>query len=390
MVDPEDIHFRRAGTQELLIPPVNIPIAPALPPDLDTPCLVIDLDVVEANARRMAEAMSGLGMALRPHVKTHKSVALAKLQIAAGAVGVTVGTLGEAEVMAGGGIADILLAYPLWASGNKARRLRTLLDRPDLRLAVGVDSAPGALTLAEAVSGSARPLRVLIEVDPGYGRTGVTPAKAGELASAAAGAGLEVVGAFTHGGHGYAGPDAIGDAADDEVAALTAAAESMRGAGIEATVLSAGSSPTAIQAARAPVTELRPGTYLIGDRQQVFLGASPPDGVAMAVAATVVSDVAAGQVVINAGAKSLTKDVPAYLAGHGLLPAYPAGVIERVSDYHGQIRFPDGAARPKLGEVVAVVPNHACPVIDLFDSFVVTRGGDVIDVWPVDARGRSG
>ena len=116
------------------------------------------------------------------------------------------------------------------------------------------------------------------------------------------------------------------------------------------------------------MTELRPGTYLIGDRQQVFLGASPPDGVAMAVAATVVSDAAAGQVVINAGAKSLTKDMPAYLAGHGFLPAYPTGIIERVSDYHGQVRFPDGASRPTLGETVAVVPNHACPVIDLFDT----------------------
>jgi len=390
VVDPEDVHLRRAGTQELLISPANLPTAPALPPDLDTPCLVIDLDVVEANARRMAEAMADLGMALRPHVKTHKSVALAKIQIASGAIGVTVGTLGEAEVMAGGGIADILIAYPLWASGSKARRLRALLDQPDLRLAVGVDSEAGALTLAAATRGSSRPLRVLIEIDPGYGRTGVTPDQADELASAAAGAGLEVVGAFTHGGHGYAGPDAVGDAAADEVAALAAAAESMRAAGIEATVLSAGSSPTAVHAARAPVTELRPGTYLIGDRQQVFLGASPPDGVAMAVAATVVSDAAAGQIVINAGAKSLTKDVPAYLAGHGFLPAYPAGIVERVSDYHGQVRFPDGAPRPRLGEMVAVVPNHACPVIDLFDSFVATRGGEIIGVWPVDARGRSG
>ena len=138
------------------------------------------------------------------------------------------------------------------------------------------------------------------------------------------------------------------------------------------------------------MTEVRPGTYLIGDRQQVFLGASPPDGVAMAVAATVVSDAAAGGVVINAGAKSLTKDLPAYLAGHGLLPAYPEGVVERVSDYHGQVRFPNGAARPVLGETVAVVPNHACPVIDLFDSFVAIRSGEVIGVWTVDARGRSG
>ena len=231
VVDAEGVHVRRAGSQELLTSPgrvADIPIAPELPPDLDTPCLVIDLDVVEANAQRMAEATTSLGIALRPHVKTHKSVALAKIQIAAGAVGVTVGTLGEAEVMADGGIGDILIAYPVWASGNTARRLRALLDRPGLRLAVGVDTAPGARTLAEAVAGSTRPLRVLIEIDPGYGRTGVAPSKAGELAAAAAGAGLEVVGAFTHGGHGYAGPDAVAGAAVDEVAALAAANESMR------------------------------------------------------------------------------------------------------------------------------------------------------------------
>lgn len=368
----------------------DIPVAPPLPPGLDTPCLVIDLDIVDANARRMASAMNGLAMALRPHIKTHKSVALARVQLDAGAVGVTVGTLGEAEVMAEGGIPDILIAYPLWADGPKAARLATLLARPGLRLAVGIDSAAGARHLASAVGDQLGRLSVLVEVDAQYGRTGVAAERAGAIAAAAQQAGLRVIGAFTHGGHGYAGADATAGAAADEVAALSAAAKSMRSVGIEATVLSAGSSPTAVQAARAPVTELRPGTYLIGDRQQVFLGASPADGVAMAVAATVVSDAVAGQIVINAGAKSLTKDSPAYLAGHGFLPAFPEGILERVSDYHGQVRFPDSAPLPVLGEVVAVIPNHACPVIDLFDSFVATRSGKVLGVWPVDARGRSG
>ena len=145
-----------------------------------------------------------------------------------------------------------------------------------------------------------------------------------------------------------------------------------------------------MHSARPPVTEMRAGTYLIGDRQQVALGVSPPDGVAIAVAATVVSDAAPNQVVIDAGAKSLTKDSPAYLAGFGAIPAYPDGVIERVSDYHGQVRFPAGARMPRVGEVVAVVPNHACPVIDLFDAFTATRSGQVVGRWTVDARGRSG
>jgi D-serine deaminase-like pyridoxal phosphate-dependent protein len=369
---------------------VPLPSAPRLPAGLETPCLVIDLDIVEANARRMGEDMAARGIALRPHVKTHKSVALACIQLDNGAVGVTTGTIGEAEVMADGGIKDILVAYPVWPSTGKAERLRTLLERRALRLAVGVDSAAGATRLGRALGDMAGRMEVMIEVDPHYGRTGTQPDRAGALAAAARAAGMRVRGAFTHGGHGYAGGDAVGQAAEDEVEALRVAANSLSAAGFDAAVLSAGSSPTALGAARRPVTELRPGTYLVGDRQQVALGASPVDGVAICVAATVVSDAVEGQVVIDAGAKSLTKDRPDYLAGHGFLPAYPDGVLERVSDYHGVVRLPAGAPRPQVGEVVAVVPNHACPVVDLFDSFVVSRGGQPIGRWPVDARGRSG
>jgi len=366
------------------------PIGPALPVGIETPCLVIDLDVVERNAERMAAHTRARSVALRPHVKTHKSVRLAQLQLQHGAVGITVGTLGEAEVMADGGIGDIFVAYPVWADGRKAHRLRGLHGRPGVRLSVGIDSLDGMRKLAEAVAGSPQPLRVLIEVDPGNRRTGVAPAHAGALAVEADGAGLRVAGAFTHGGHAYAGPEAVADAAADEVAALVAARDSLLRVGLEPGVLSAGSSPTAAAAAVAPVSELRPGTYLVGDRQQAALGASPADGVAIAVAATVVSTAVPGQVVIDAGAKSLTKDMPAYLAGHGFLPAYPAGVLERVSDYHGVVVFPAGAPRPVPGEVVAVIPNHACPVIDLFDSFTAVRGGRLVGRWPVDARGRSG
>ena len=368
------------------------PVAPQLPSDLDTPRLVIDLDIVERNAQRMAAAVAERGVGLRPHIKTHKSIALARVQLHAGAVGVTVGTLGEAEVMIGGGVSDVFLAYPSWLDRPKAERLRALLELDGVRFSIGVDSVAGIERLAAAMSGASgagRRLRVVIEVDPHYGRTGVAPHRAGELGAAAVKAGLAIAGAFTHGGHAYAGGDAIEGAAADEVSALAVAAESLRAAGIEPEVLSAGSSPTALSATAAPVTEVRPGTYLIGDRQQVALGVSPPDGVAIAVAATVVSDAVAGQVVINAGAKSLTKDVPSYLPGHGHLPAYPGGIIERVSDYHGQVRFADSAARPAVGEVVAVVPNHACPVIDLYDSFAATRSGRLEGSWKVDARGRS-
>jgi len=301
-----------------------------------------------------------------------------------------VGNLGEAEVLAAGGIDDIFIAYPIWAEGPKAERLRALHDRGGLRLLVGFDSAGGAERLAAAVAGSGRPLRVMLELDPGYHRTGVLPDAAAAVARAATDLGLDVVGLFTHGGHGYAGIEAVAGAAADEVRTLAAGRAALREAGIEVEVLSAGSTPTMLGAAESPVDEIRAGTYLVGDRQQVTLGSVPPEGIALWVAATVVSAATPGQVILDAGAKTLTKDVAPYLEGHGYLPAYPAAIIEKVSDYHGNVRIPAGTPGPRLGEVVAIVPNHCCPVIDLRDSFLAMRGGELVGSWPVDARGRSG
>jgi D-serine deaminase-like pyridoxal phosphate-dependent protein len=368
-------------------PPV--PLARAIPPGLETPCLVVDLDAVEANARRMTEGAAARGVALRPHVKTHKSVALARLQLDTGATGITVGTLGEAEAMADGGIDDLFVGYPVWAAGTKAARLRRLHER--CRLSVGVDSAEAAELLAAAVTGSsAGPLAVLVELDSGARRSGVGgPAEAVAVAAAARAAGLEVIGVFTHGGHGYRAPGAGPAAAADEVAILGAAADALREAGFDVHRISAGSTPTGVHAAAGQVNEIRPGTYLLGDRQQFVLGAIPADGIALAVAATVVSAAVPGQVVLDAGAKTLTKDRAAFLEGFGTLPAYPDAVVERLFDYHAAVAIPAGSPAPRLGEVLAVVPNHVCPVVEQFDEFVVARAGVELGRWPVDARGRS-
>jgi D-serine deaminase-like pyridoxal phosphate-dependent protein len=362
-------------------------VPPVIPAGLDTPCLVVYLDAVEANARRLGSQLDARGVRLRPHVKTHKSIRLAQIQVDAGAAGITVGNLGEAEVMAGGGIDDIFVAYPVWADGPKAARLRALHESVR-RFAIGFDSVRGAERLAAAVAGSSRPLRVLLEIDPGNGRTGVAPDRAVEVALAARSRGLRVDGVFAHGGHAYAGRDAAG-AASDEVATLGAAAAALRRAGLEVPIVSAGSTPTAVLAARGEVNEIRAGTYLLGDRQQLALGSAQADSLALWVAATVVSTAVPGQVVVDAGAKSLTKDRPEYLTGHGLLPAYPDAVLERLSDYHGVVLIPPDTAAPSPGEVVAILPNHACPVVDLFDSFAAVRAGEVVGMWPVDARGRS-
>lgn len=362
---------------------------PVMPAGLDTPCLVVDLDVVEANARRLQTAMDSRGVRLRPHAKTHKSVALGRLQLEEGAAGLTVGTLGEAETFAAAGLTDLFVAYPIWAVGPKATRLRAVHDVSDL--AVGFDSVAGAERLAAAVAGSDRPLRVRLEIDSGGHRSGVgSPQRAADIARAAMDLGLVVDGIFTHGGHGYAGPDAREAAAADEIRALTEVAAALAAAGIDVSVVSAGSTPTMIDAAAGRVNEIRAGTYLLGDRHEVALGAMGAADLAAHIAATVISTAVPGQVVIDAGAKTLTKDRAPYVEGFGALPAYPEATIERVNDYHGVVHIPPGTPGPHLGELVAVAPNHICPVVDLFDDFAVTRSGRLEGRWPVDARGRSG
>jgi D-serine deaminase-like pyridoxal phosphate-dependent protein len=359
----------------------------AFPPAVDTPALIIDIGRVQANLARLQGELDSRGIALRPHAKTHKSVAIGRMQIDAGAKGLTVGTIGEAEVFAAAGITDLFIAYPVVPLGPKGVRLRALHDVAP-SLAVGIDSVHGARRLASAWVGARRQLRVLVEVDPGLHRTGVLGAESAvEVARAAASSGLVVAGVFAHGGHSYR-PGAAEETGSDEVRALTEAAEALEAAGFEVGVVSAGSTPTMLTAAHGRVNEIRAGTYSLGDRQQWVLGAIAPEGCAAVVASTVVS-VFPDRVVLDAGAKALTKDRADWLEGYGLVVEYPELVIERLSDYHAVARVPESARRPKLGQTVAIVPNHVCPVVDLFDSFVALLPDGRREVWPVDARGRS-
>jgi len=357
---------------------------------LDTPLVVVDLDRLSANIERMAALMRERGIVLRPHAKTHKSLEVARRQIAARAVGLTVATVGEAEVFADGGVDDLFIAYPVHAAGPRADRLRGLASR--CRLTLGADSVEGIERLAAAFRGSDAVPRVLIEIDSGGRRSGVLPEDAGDLARRAVDAGLAVTGVFTHAGQAYGGPDRRHDAADEEVDGLVAAAESLRAKGIEPMVISAGSTPTAPLSARPPVTEERPGTYVFGDRQQLVLGGDPGDEagkIALVVAATVVSHGARGGFLVDAGAKILGKDVAPTVPGHGSILGYPDAVISRVNDHHGIAEVPDRAPRPAIGEVVWIVPNHVCPVVNLVDELIVAQGGQVVDRWSVDARGRN-
>jgi D-serine deaminase-like pyridoxal phosphate-dependent protein len=350
---------------------------------LDTPTIVVSLPRLEANIARMAADVSPVS--LRPHVKTHKSVAVAQMQVDHGAAGLTVATIGEAEVFARSGFDDLFIAFAIRAAGPKARRLRAVAER--VRLRVGVDSESSAALLADALRGTAAEL--VIEVDSGGHRTGTTSVQEViDIARAAARGGVPVVGVFTHGGHSYAERGARERVALEEIDALVTAAEALERDGHEASVISAGSTPTAVLAAQSPVTEVRPGTYVFQDRLQVELGSCTMNEVSLMVASTVVSR-HAERLVLDAGAKTLSKDLPGILQGYGTVIGYPHLQVERLYDHHAVVSGVEGRL-PQVGEVLWIVPNHVCPVVDLSDEFWVDAGdGRGLERWPVDARGRS-
>ncbi|WP_432492413.1 alanine racemase [Kineococcus gypseus] len=351
------------------------------PQGVETPCLLVDLDVLERNVAAAAGAARAAGLALRPHAKTHKCPPIAARQLAAGAAGLTVATVAEAEVFAAAGADDLFLAYPVWASPARGRRLRALAERVALR--VGVDSAEGAGALAAALAGTSA--QVLVEVDSGHHRTGVHPARAGAVALAAARVGLDVAGVFTFPGHGY-GPGRRAAAAAQEAAALLAAAREMERAGLPVRVRSGGSTPTLADADPGALTEVRPGVYVFNDAQQVELGTCSWADVALSAAATVVSRTGP-RVVLDAGSKVLGADRPGWASGFGRLPDGPDARVTALSEHHATVELPGGAPVPAVGEVVRVVPDHVCAAVNLADELVVVCGGAVVERWPVAARG---
>jgi D-serine deaminase-like pyridoxal phosphate-dependent protein len=348
-----------------------------LPDGLPTPALLVDLDRLEANVAGMAARAAEAGFTLRPHAKTHKCLQIGQRQLAAGAVGLTVATLAEAEVFAAI-CADLFIAYPLWADAQRGAALRALRDR--VALSVGVDSPEGAENLARRAGAG---LDVLIEIDSGHHRTGVLPERAGEVAAAAARAGLAVRGVFTFPGHSYA-PGAGAPAAHDEARALASAAAALHAMGIDALIRSGGSTPSIDHTAGGTVTEARPGVYVFGDAQQLELGAIGPDRVALVAVGTVVHR-GPDKVVLDAGSKVLGADRPAWASGFGYLPDHPEAAVVALSEHHATLRWP--GELPELGSPVAVVPNHVCNAVNLADELVITRAGRVLEAWPVAARG---
>ena len=362
-----------------------------MPSDLtavETPALVVDLDRLDANLSRAAEYAASHGLALRPHVKTHKSPYVAAAQLRLGAKGLTCATPREAEVMAEVSD-DVLLAYPPLGRA-RARRIAALPS--SLRLIVALDSEQAASELARAARDARREIGVYVELDLGMHRVG-TPTVDAAVALArhvTESDGLTFEGIAFYPGHIRQPIREQDDALEALDMTLTRALERFHEAGLPPRVVSGGSTPTLWRTHELPgVTEVRPGTYVFNDRQTVATGACGWDDCALTILATVISTAIPGQAVIDAGTKALGREPMSDPdAGFGQLLDRPNVVVARMSEEHGMLDLGDSGWRPTVGDVVQVVPNHVCVAVHLQDVMYGVRSGRLERSWPIAARGR--
>lgn len=362
---------------------------PATPDQLETPCAVVDLDRMEANLDRVAAYADTHGLALRPHTKTHKSPEILRAQIERGAVGATVATPREAEVMARASD-DILVAYP--AVGDA--RVRRLLELPDrVRLTVALDSPEALETLSSAAERAGREVGVLVEVDVGMRRCGIPePEDVVALARrAAAASGVVYRGMLFYPGHIREPVDRQENALEALNLTLSRHLDALGEAGLAPEVVSGGSTPTLWASHRIPAqTEIRPGTYVYNDRTTAEIGACAWDDCAYSILATVISTAVPGQAIIDAGSKALAREEirGATAAGLGALLDRRDVVVRAASEEHGILDLSATEWRPRVGDRVRVVPNHVCVSVHLQERLWGVRAGRVERSWPVVARGR--
>ncbi len=366
---------------------------------IPTPRVFVDLPRLRNNITTMAAHAAKVGVKLRPHAKTHKNISIARMQLAAGAVGICCAKLGEAEVFADAGIKDIRLPYPV----NPANVSRVLALMEKTHLSIIVDDLEVARGWSDAMIAAGKKLDVLVKVDVGFHRCGIdaqSPRAMEMLRAVADLSGLNFRGLLSHAGHSYLTKslEELEEVAQVECAILTRIAKDLRAASVDVHEISVGSTPTARFAGKQPgITEMRPGNYVFFDRTQVGLDAARLEDCALGVVSTVVSRPVRHRVIFDAGSKTLTNDGLRgfnMLAGHGLVyPSLetstpdPSIVIERLSEEHATARVTD-ACTLKPGDRVRIIPNHSCVVANMTDEILGVEGLAVVERLTVDARGR--
>lgn len=359
---------------------------------IPTPALVLDAVTVRANVARVADYARAQGIANRPHTKTHKSVAVAGLQLASGACGLTVAKVGEAEVLVrafGDREPDILVAYP---AVDPARTTRLAALARVARIRVAVDSTVAIAALADAAREAGTTLGILVDLDCGSGRTGVpTVERLATLAEAADRApGLRLDGIFFYPGHVTSPPHAQARELAAVSTLLRQAVDAFDARGLCRETVSGGSTPTLFRSHLVPeTTEIRAGTCVYNDLNIVRGGFGTLEDCAARIVCTVVSDAVRDQVVLDSGSKTLTMDRcgPAPDSGHGLVVEYPEAFVGRLTEEHAQVDVSRCRSRPRVGERVTVIPNHVCPVVNLFDRAWWHEADGSLAVLPIDGRG---
>jgi D-serine deaminase-like pyridoxal phosphate-dependent protein len=321
--------------------------------------VVIDLDRVERNIRRVQAMCDRAGVANRPHIKTHKSPVLARLQRNAGAKGLTCQKLGEAEVMVDGGLDDILVSYNVIGAARSGR-LAALRKRADVT--VCADNPVTLAAYAEAAAAAELPIGVAVECDTGRKRAGVETAR-------------EAI--------------ALARTIQETPGLYDEAREGVRALGLEAQIVSTGGTPNLVHMGELKgATEHRAGTYIFNDRMMLACGAATLDECALHVYATVVSRAASERGIVDAGSKTLTSDTGRLDDGFGLILEHPQAKITGFAEEHGFLDLSGSNTRPAVGDVVRIVPNHVCVVVNMVDQLIAVRGDKIVDVLPVAARGK--
>ncbi|WP_096439572.1 alanine racemase [Alteribacter populi] len=361
-----------------------------------TPSLLLDINQMKRNIERMVWSANKNGVNLRPHIKTHKSVEIARLEIEAGAYGITVATLSEAELFVKAGFKDILLAFPL-VGKQKVDRLAALCQ--ESKVIASVDDEYQAFLLQESAEAKGIEIEVWMKVNSGLNRCGVESGK--EALTLAQGirqyGSLKLTGIYTHAGHAYGFTEKTERSriAQEEAKAVLESVRLCEDEDISIPNRSVGSTPTYEEAGKFEgITEVRPGNAVFFDGVQEGLGVCEVTECALSVSASVVS-IKEDRIIFDAGSKSLTSEKGAHgnesVKGFGTIvePVELQGFsLTRLSEEHGVL---DGNGSPlpsiKFGETIRIVPNHACTAVNLYDTYTVIQDERVVDRWKVDARG---
>lgn len=358
--------------------------------ELETPALLVDLDVMERNLQRAAEYARSHRLRLRPHTKTHKIAALGRRQLDSGAVGLTVAKVGEAEVMLGAEPPDMLVAYPI-IGRRKLERLMEVARRTELT--VSLDSREAASELADAARAAGLTVNVLAEMDAGMGRVGVQPgAELLELGCAIdTMAGLRLRGIAFYPGHIRGNDERARRALSELSATVAAAVEDFRRAGLATEVVSGGSTPTLFHSHEvAGMNEIRPGTYIFNDRNTVACGACERRDCAVVILVTVVSTARRNGLIIDGGSKTFSSDLllPAGERTFGEILEAPQARFFQMNEEHGYIDLGDSGVRFKVGDRLRILPNHVCTAMNLHEVVYGIRGEHVKQIWRVEGRGK--